>query len=249
MEHNLQELQYTHTRKPRQVQDHWWTHTREPQDMACIDSEQGMKPHQHNQKHPHIELTEMEQMREQVCLLEHQVQQQNAQWEKHQGEQTVTGHWTNVDQLLVQPVKQDITVEQHRQHPLIPTEQRGLLDFFISTSHRPPPCPQHTSDDDYDDEESRSGQLEEESSNRMQQQHPVETILHSKIESNGQEKYLIRWSGNIKDSWQPKGNITSDVIDNLNKRRKKKWRTSIWQWYKWNLLIPLPFFIIHVTSV
>ena len=53
----------------------------------------------------------------------------------------------------------------------------------------------------------------------MQQQHPVETILHSKFELNGQQKYLIRWMGNFKDSWQPKGNITSDIIDDFNKRK------------------------------
>ena len=53
----------------------------------------------------------------------------------------------------------------------------------------------------------------------MQQQYPVETILHSKFESNGQQKYLIRWMGDHKDSWQPKGNITSDVIEDFNKRK------------------------------
>ncbi len=52
----------------------------------------------------------------------------------------------------------------------------------------------------------------------MQQQYPVETILHSKFELNGQQKYLIRWMGDHKDSWQPKGNITSDVIEDFNKR-------------------------------
>jgi hypothetical protein len=46
--------------------------------MACIDSEQWMKPYQHNQQHPHMQLMEvqqqmqlLEQMREQVRLLEH----------------------------------------------------------------------------------------------------------------------------------------------------------------------------------
>jgi hypothetical protein len=51
-----------------------------------------MKLHQHNQQHPQVELTEMqqqmqqpnlqmqlmEQIKEWVCLLKHQVQQQNA---------------------------------------------------------------------------------------------------------------------------------------------------------------------------
>ena len=53
----------------------------------------------------------------------------------------------------------------------------------------------------------------------MQQQYPVQSILHSKLESNGQQKYLIRWTGDHKDSWQPKGNITSDVIEDFNKRK------------------------------
>ena len=53
----------------------------------------------------------------------------------------------------------------------------------------------------------------------MQQQYPVETILHSKFESNRQQKYLIRWTGDHKDSWQPKGNITSDVIEEFDKRK------------------------------
>ena len=58
-----------------------------------------------------------------------------------------------------------------------------------------------------------------EESINMQQQYPVETILHSMLESNGQQKYLIRWTGDHKDSWQPKGNITSDVIEDFNKRK------------------------------
>ena len=53
----------------------------------------------------------------------------------------------------------------------------------------------------------------------MHQQHPVETILHSKFELNGQQKNLIRWMGDFKDSWQPIGNVTSDIIDDFNKRK------------------------------
>ena len=55
--------------------------------MAHNDNEQWMKPHQHNQQHPQMKLTELqnqmqqpnlqsqlvEQMREWVCLLEQQV--------------------------------------------------------------------------------------------------------------------------------------------------------------------------------
>ena len=133
MTHNLQELQYTHTRKPQQVQDHFLTQPHEPQDMASFDSE--FEPHQHNQHHPQMELTEtqqqmhqrnlqlqmMEQMSDRVRLLERQVQQQNAQQEHQQGQQTVKGHGTSVDQLLEQPVQQDVTREQKQhQHPGIP---------------------------------------------------------------------------------------------------------------------------------
>ena len=71
---------------------------------------------------------------------------------------------------------------------------------------------------DEDGESMSSLNLGEESIN-MQQQYPVETIFHSKFESNGQQKYLIRWTGDHKDSWQPKGNITSDVIEDFNKRK------------------------------
>ena len=76
--------------------------------------------------------------------------------------------------------------------------------------------------DDYDDEELRSSQIEEETSNQMQEQHPVKTILHSKFESNGQQKYLIRWIGDFKDSWQPKGNITSDIVDDFITRKSQE---------------------------
>ena len=95
----------------------------------------------------------------------------------------------------------------------------ALLNFFEPSSQRLPPGPQQIADDDYEDSESRSSQLKEETSNQMQEQHPVETILHSKFESNGQQKYLIRWIGDFQDSWQPKGNITSDIIDDFNKRK------------------------------
>ena len=69
MTHNLQAWQYSHTGKPPQVQDHWWTQQQQPQDMAHNDNEQWMKPHQHNQQHPQMELTE----------LQHQMKQTNLQ--------------------------------------------------------------------------------------------------------------------------------------------------------------------------
>jgi hypothetical protein len=110
--------------KPQQVQDHLRTQQHKLQNMACFDSE--MKPHQHNQHHPQMELIEMqqqmhqpnlwmqlmEQMREKVCLLKHQVHHQNAQQEEQQGQQTVMGYGTSKDQLLEQSVQQDVPLEQ-----------------------------------------------------------------------------------------------------------------------------------------
>jgi len=98
----------------------------------------------------------------------------------------------------------------------------ALLNFFEPSFQRLPPCPEQTTVDDYEDVESRSIQSKEEESNQMQQQHPVETILHSKFESSGQQKYLIRWMGDYKDSWQPKGNITSDIIEDFDKRKMQE---------------------------
>ena len=165
----------------------------------------------------------MEQMSDRVRLLERQVQQQNAQQERQQGQQTVKGHGTSGDPLLEQPVQQDVTREQKQhQRPGIPMGQGALLDFFEPSSQRLPPCTQVTTDDDYDDEESRSSQIKEETSNQMQEQHPVKTILHSKFESSGQQKYLIRWIGDFQDSWQPKGNITSDIVDDFITRKSQE---------------------------
>ena len=56
----------------------------------------------------------------------------------------------------------------------------------------------------------------------MHEQHSVETILHSKMESNGQQKYLIIWTGDYKDSREPISNVTTDVIDDFNKRRAQE---------------------------
>jgi hypothetical protein len=228
MAQNLQALPYTHTGKPQPVQDHFLTQPHEPRDMVRFDSD--IEHHQHKQHHP-VELTEkqrqmhqrmMEQMSDRVRQLERQVQQQNAQQEQ-QGHQTVKGHGTSGDQLLEQPVQQDVTREQKQhQRPGIPMKREALLEFFEPSSQRLPPCTQVTTGDDYEDEESRSSQLEEITLNQMQEQHPVETILHSKFESSGQQKYLIRWIGDFKDSWEPKGNITSDIVDDFIKRKSKE---------------------------
>ena len=99
--------------------------------------------------------------------------------------------------------------------------QVALLDFFEPSSQRLPPSLEQITVDDYEDDESMLIQSKEEESNQMQQHHPVETILHSKFESNDQQKYLIRWMGYHKDSWQPKGNITSDIIEDFVKRKKE----------------------------
>jgi len=56
----------------------------------------------------------------------------------------------------------------------------------------------------------------------MQEQHSVETILHSKLESNGELKYLIRWMEEYKVSWQLKHKITSDIIEDFNKRKMQE---------------------------
>ncbi len=95
----------------------------------------------------------------------------------------------------------------------------NALEFFESSSERLLSGLQKTTVMYCEDGESKSSlNLGEELIN-VQQQYPVETILHSKFESNGQQKYLIRWTGDHKDSWQPKGNITSDVIEDFNKRK------------------------------
>jgi hypothetical protein len=131
--------------------------------------------------------------------------------------------WTSRDHLLEQPVQLNEHIEQkQQQRSQIPMGQVALLDFFEPSSQRLPPSPKQTTVDDYEDDESTLIQNKEEESNQMQQQHPVEMILHSKFESNGQQKYLIRWMGDYKDSWQPKGNITSDIIEDYFKRKMQE---------------------------
>ena len=103
------------------------------------------------------------------------------------------GQGTIGDHLLEQPVWKDGTIEQKQlQRSQIPMGQVALLNFFEPSSQRLPPSPEQTTVDDYEDDESRLIQSKEEESNQIQQQHPVETILHSKFESNGQQKHLIR---------------------------------------------------------
>ena len=98
------------------------------------------------------------------------------------------GQGTSGDHLLDQPVQLDEHIEQQEQSQ-IPMGQVALLNFFEPSSQRLPPSPEQTTVDDYEDDESMSIQSKKEESNQMQQQHPVETILHSKFELNGQQKY------------------------------------------------------------
>ena len=100
--------------------------------------------------------------------------------------------------------------------------QVALLDFFEPSSRRLPTSPEQTTVDDYEEDKSMSIQSQEEESNKMKQQHPVENILHSKFESNGQQKYLIRWMGDHKHSWQPKENITSDIMEDFDQRKMQE---------------------------
>ena len=110
------------------------------------------------------------------------------------------GQGTSRNHLLEQPVWKDGTIEQKQmQRSQIPMRQVALLDFVEPSSQRLPPSPEQTTVDNYEDDETRLIQSMEEESNQMQQQHPVETILHSKFESNGQQKYLIRWMSDYKD--------------------------------------------------
>ena len=127
-----------------------------------------------------------------------------------------TGRYGLHDEL-VQP--QETQREEQQQTQMTTGQGTNALEFFESSSKRLLSGLQKTTVMYCEDGESKSSlNLGEESIN-MQQQYPVETILHSKFESNGQQKYLIRWTGDHKDSWQPKGNITSDVIEDFNKRK------------------------------
>ena len=109
-----------------------------------------------------------------------------------------TGRYGLHDEL-VQP--QETQWEEQQQTQMTTGQGTNALEFFKSSSKRLLSVLQKTTVMYCKDGESNSSlNLEEESIN-MQQQYPVETFLHSKIESNGQQKYLIRWMGDHKDSW------------------------------------------------
>ena len=76
-------------------------------------------------------------------------------------------------------------------------------------------CQEHTVD--CEDDEFNASQGDELGMKQMQEQDPMETILHSRLESNGDLKYLIRWVGEYNDSCQPKSNNTSDIIEEFRK--------------------------------
>jgi hypothetical protein len=65
--------------KPRQVHDHWWTQQQQLQDMAENDHELWIELHQHNQQHPQMELTEIQQQIQQPNL---QMQLIEQLWER-----------------------------------------------------------------------------------------------------------------------------------------------------------------------
>ena len=144
--------------------------------------------------------------------------EQDAQQREQQQLQIAMGHDPSQDGLHDEQPQEAQRVE--RQQTQMTTGQgTNALEFFESSSKRLLSGLQKTTNGYCEDGESNSSlDLGEESIN-MQQQYPVQSILHSKLETNGQQKYLIRWTGDHKDSWQPKGNITSDVIEDFNKRK------------------------------
>ena len=68
----------------------------------------------------------------------------------------------------------------------------NALEFFESSSKRLLSGLQKTTVMYCEDGELSSSLDNGEESINMQQQYPVETIRHSKFESNGQQKYLIK---------------------------------------------------------
>jgi hypothetical protein len=180
MVHSLQATQYSHKRNPQQVHDHGWTKQQHLHEIAENDHEQlSLCLNQHNQQHPQMELTEiqqqiqqpnlqtqlMKQMRKRVRLLEPQVQKEKTQQEEQQRQQKVMGQETSGDHLLEQPVQLDEHMEQQQQQrSQIPMGQVALLDFFEPSSGRLPPSPKQTTVDDYKEDESTSIQSKEEES-------------------------------------------------------------------------------------
>ena len=134
----------------------------------------------------------LEQMKELVRRLE-----QEAQQREQQQSQIAMGHDTGQYGLhdeLVQP--QETQQEEQQQTQM--TMRQGTNTLELS-SKRLLSGLQKTTVMYCEDGESNSSLDNGEESINMQQQYPVETILHSKFESNGQQKYLIRWMGDHKE--------------------------------------------------
>ena len=127
--------------------------------------------------------------------------EQEAQQREQQQSQIAMGHdtgWYGLHDELVQP--QETPREEQQQTQMTTGQGTNALEFFESSSKRLLSGLQKTTIGYCEDGESNSSlDLGEESIN-MQQQYPVQSILHSKFESNGQQKYLIRWTGDHKDS-------------------------------------------------
>ena len=129
MVHSLQARHNSHKGNPQQVHDHGWTEQQQLHEIAENDREQlSLRLNKHNQQHPQMELTEiqqqiqqqnlqmqvMERVRERVCLLEPQVRKEKTQQEEQQRQQKVMGQGTSGDHLLEQPVQLDEHMEQRQ---------------------------------------------------------------------------------------------------------------------------------------
>jgi hypothetical protein len=238
-----QQVQFLQPMKPHQwngqQQQFEW---RAPQhnemaQMVNTDQEKWMDPHQRMQKSPGIVLMQRMDQNQQTQhplqidpmndslrnSIDGRLLEQQAQQLGQQQTQIDMGHDTGrycLPDELVQP--QETPREEQQQTQMTTGQGTNALEFFESSSRRLSSGLQKTAVTDCDDGESKSSLDNGEESINMHQQHSVETILHSKFESNGQQKYLIRWTGDYKDSWQPKGNITSDVIEDFNKRKMQE---------------------------
>ena len=122
--------------------------------------------------------------------------EQEAQQQEQQQSQIAMGHDTGRYGLHDELVQRQETQQEEQQQTQMTTGQgTNTLEFFKSSSERLLSGLQKTTVMYCEDGESNSSlNLGEESIN-MQQHYLVETILHSMFESNGQQKYLIRWMG------------------------------------------------------
>ena len=87
---------------------------------------------------------------------------------------------------------QETQREEQQQTHMMMGQGTNTLEFFKSSSKRLSSGLQKTTVMYCEDGESKSSLDNGEELINMQQQYSVETILHYKFESNGQQKYLIR---------------------------------------------------------